>query len=96
MFVVYTELYTILYTELFAELNTELSVDRIGIICWPLLSLISLQCLIDLVKHKVDEWTRLPCVGAGRDGIIIGLLVGIDHVLYWQVLKQRMQFAKYE
>ena len=96
MFVVYTELYTILYTELFTELYTELSINRISIICWQLISLMLLQCFINLVQHEIDEWPRLSCVCAGRDGIIICLLVGIDHILYGQVLKQRVQFAKYE
>ena len=55
------------------------------------LPLMRLQSLVDFVQHKIDKRTGLSSMGAGRNGIVVSLLVGIYHILYGQMLKQRMQ-----
>ena len=53
-----------------------------------------LQCLEDFRQHKIDERPRLPLSAALADGIVISLLVGIYHILNWEMLKQGMQLAE--
>ena len=54
------------------------------------------QSLVDFAQHEVDEGARLPCAGAGVDGIVVFLLVSIHHVLYGQMLEERMQLTQDE
>ena len=58
--------------------------------------MVQFQCLEDFAEHEVDEGARLPRLGAGSDGIVVLLLVGIYHVFYRQVLEQRVELTKNE
>lgn len=50
--------------------------------------------LMYLFQHKVDEGATLALLGTPGDGVIVGLLVGIDHILHRQVRKSRVPAAE--
>ena len=50
--------------------------------------------LIDLFQHKLNKRSAFSLFGTLGDGIIIGLLVGIDHILHRQVRKSGMPTAE--
>ena len=54
------------------------------------------ECVQDFFQHEVDEGAAVAEVGTSVDGLVIGLLVGIDHVLDRKMLENRIQPAEDE
>ena len=54
------------------------------------------ECIQDFFQHEVDERATVAEVGTPVDGVVIGLLVGIDHVLDRKMLENRIQPAEDE
>ena len=52
------------------------------------------ECIQDFFQHEVDEGAAVAEVGTPVDGMVIGVLVGIDHVLDRKMLENRIQPAE--
>ena len=55
-----------------------------------------LEGVVYLLQHEVNELTALAVALALSNSLIVCLLIGMHHILNWQMLEDRMQSCQYQ